>query len=106
MRNMEDAVRGFVNAIKATEEYRDYTFAKNKVKQFPELKEQIDEYRRRNYEIQNSDETALETIEQFEKEYAAFREKPLVEDFLAAELAFCRLMQEVNLQVTDSLEFE
>lgn len=106
MRNMDNAVQVFVDAIKATEEYRDYTLEKNRVKQFPELKQQIDEYRRRSYEIQCSNDAALETIEQFEREYAALREKPLVEDFLAAELAFCRLMQEVNLQVTDGLDFE
>lgn len=106
MRNMEHAVQGFVDAIKATEEYRDYTCEKNKVKQFPELKQKIDEYRHRNYELQNNSDTAFETIEQFEKEYADLLEIPMVEDFLAAELAFCRLMQEVNLKVTESLDFE
>lgn len=76
------------------------------MKQFPELKAQLDEYRRRNYELQSSDDAELEKIEQLEREYSALRENQLVEDFLAAELAFCRLMQEVNLQVTDSLDFE
>lgn len=106
MRNMEEAVQGFVEAIKATQEYKDYTCEKDKVKQFPELKEQIDEYRRRNFEMQSSSDTAFEAIEQFENEYADLREIPLVEDFLAAELAFCRLMQGVNLKVTESLDFE
>lgn len=106
MRNMEEAVQEFVGAIKATQEYEDYTSEKNKVKQFPELKGQIDEYRRRNFEMQSSSDTAFESMEQFEKEYAAFMEIPMVADFLAAELAFCRLMQEVNLKVTESLDFE
>ncbi len=106
MRNMEDAVQGFISAIKDSEEYRDYTREKEKVKQFPELKEQIDEYRRRNYEMQNSDDTVFENIEEVEREYADLWEKPLAADFLAAELAFCRMMQEVNLRVTESLDFE
>ena len=106
MRNMEDAVQGFIDAIKSSGEYQDYTREKEKVKQFPELKEQIDEYRRRNYEMQNSSDTVFENIEEFEKEYADLWEKPLAADFLAAELAFCRMMQEVNLKVTESLDFE
>ncbi len=106
MRNMEDAVLGFIGAIKDSEEYRDYTREKERVKQFPELKEQIDEYRRRNYVMQNSEDTVFENIEEFEREYADLWEKPLVADFLAAELAFCRMMQEVNLRVTESLDFE
>ena len=106
MRNMDYAVKGFVDANKATEEYRDYSNEKNKVKQFPELKAQLDEYRRRSYELQSSDDAEFDKMEQLEREYAVLRENQLVEDFLAAELAFCRLMQEVNLQVTDSLDFE
>ena len=106
MRNMDYAVKGFVDAIKATEEYRDYSNEKNKVKQFPELKAQLDEYRRRSYELQSRDDAEFEKMEQLEKEYSVLRENQLVEDFLAAELAFCRLMQEVNLRVTDSLDFE
>ena len=106
MRNMEDAVTGFVEAIKDSEEYRDYARERDKVRQFPELKEEIDEYRRRNYEMQSSDDTGFEHIEAFEKEYADLWEKPLAADFLAAELAFCRMMQEINLRVTESLDFE
>lgn len=106
MKKMEEAVLAYIDAIKSSEEYMDYTREKNKVKQFPELKAQIDEYRRRNYEMQNSDDTAYENIEAFEKEYEKLWEEPLAADFLAAELAFCRMMQEINLKITESLDFE
>ena len=106
MRNMEDAVLGFIGAIKDSEEYKEYTREKEKVKQFPELKEQIDEYRRRNYMMQNSEDTVFENIEEFEKEYADLWEKPLVADFLAAELAFCRMMQENNNVIMNAIRFE
>ena len=106
MRNVDVAVERYIAAIKASQEYLDYVKEKDKVKQFPELKKQIDEFRRRNYEMQNSEDTAFETVEQFESEYAKFLEKPLVEDFLAAELAFCRLMQELELKIVGSLDFE
>ena len=106
MRNVEVAADHYIDAIKASEEYLDYIREKDRVKQFPELKQQIDEFRRRNYEIQCSETAAFETIEQFEKEYADFLKNPLVENFLAAELAFCRLMQELELKVVGSLDFE
>lgn len=106
MRNMEEAVLIYISAIKASDEYQDYVSEKEKVKQHPELKAQIDEYRRRNYLMQTSPDTAFEQIEQFEQEYAGFRENPLVADFLSAELAFCRMLQGINTQVTESLDFE
>lgn len=30
----------------------------------------------------------------------------MVSDFLAAELAFCRMMQDINLRLTEALHFE
>ena len=45
-------------------------------------------------------------LEAFEREYANFREEPLVSEFLAAELAFCRMMQDINLHLTEAVHFE
>ena len=45
-------------------------------------------------------------MDAFEKEYEKFRENPIVDDFLKAELAFCRLMQEINMIITEELDFE
>lgn len=106
MRNMEDAVLIFIDAIKSSEEYLDYVQEKERVKQYPDLKEQIDEFRRRNFELQTREDTAFEKIEEFEREYDDFRENPLVSSFLAAELAFCRMMQRTNIRVTEAIDFE
>lgn len=106
MSTIDSALNQLIEAILDSRKYQEYDIQRNKVKQFPELKAQIDEFRRRNYELQTSDDTAFEKIEQFEKEYSDFRENPLVSDFLAAELAFCRMMQDINLRLTEALQFE
>lgn len=62
--------------------------------------------RTRNFELQTSKDTNFDKIDQFTRENEAFRENPLVSDFLAAELAFCRMMQEIGLYVTDQMKFE
>lgn len=104
--HLDQAVEGMIAAIKGSEVYGKYMTALAAVKQQPELKAQIDEYRRKNYEMQSDGEIAFERIEQFEQEYADFRENPLVSDFLAAELALCRTIQQINLHVTEELNFE
>lgn len=106
MNNLDIAVERLIAAVLDTQEYRVYSAQCEKVKQYPELKTQIDEFRKKNYQMQTSRDTAFEKIEQFEREYADFREDPLVSDFLAAELAFCRMMQDVNIRVTAALHFE
>ncbi len=106
MEKLENAVVDLIGAIKDTEEYRKYVEQKEGLKQFPELKAQIDEYRRRNFAMQMEKSAVFEKIEQFEREYEGFREDRRVSDFLAAELAFCRMVQKMELRIIDSLDFE
>ncbi len=106
MRDMNEAADRFITAILETDTYKEYRVALEKVKNEPGLKVQIDEFRSRNYEIQMGDECDLGKLDQLEKEFEEFREKPLVAEFLAAELAFCRMMQEVNLRITEAIHFE
>lgn len=104
--HLDQAVENVIGAIKGSEVYQRYISVLTLVKQQPELKAQIDEFRRKNYEMQSSGEMAFERIEQFEQEYADFRENPLVSDFLSAELALCRMIQQINLHITEELHFE
>lgn len=107
MNKVESAVEQLIAEILTSDEYRAYDEQRNKVKKYPELKAQIDEFRERNFLIQTSDsENSMEELEAFEAEYSDFRENPLVSDFLAAELDFCRMMQRVNLRITEGVHFE
>lgn len=108
MSELDCAVNELIAAIKGTREYQVYEREKEKVKRFPDLKAQIDEFRVRNYKLQSmtNDDELFHKMEEFEREYEKFREDPLVSDFLAAELDFCRMMQKVNIEVTAALDFD
>lgn len=106
--NMENASVEFVKKIKETEIYKKYRFQLEKLKKYPEHYEKVNEFRRRNFELQNATgaEDMLDKLDAFEKEYEKFREDPLVDDFLKEELAFCRMMQEINVFMMQELDFE
>lgn len=104
--NVNEAVKQLVGSIRNTDAYLEYQRQLARVKEQPELKRQIDDFRTRNFELQTSKDTNFDKIDQFTRENEAFRENPLVSDFLAAELAFCRMMQEIGLYVTDQMRFE
>ena len=106
MNELNRAVATYIMAIKSTEIYQNYVKERDKVKQYPELKAQLDDFRKRNYEMQTASDTDFMRIDSFEKEYNDFRENPLVDDFLAAELALCRMLQKANMQITEAIEFE
>lgn len=103
-----EAARRFAGTIMASGTYREYLLQREKIKKQPELYEQVNEFRQRNFDLQNetdSDEL-FDRVEAFEKEYEKFRENPFVDDFLRAELAFCRLMQEVYMLLAEEIDFE
>ncbi len=105
---IEEATKKFAAYIQESDTYKEYYHQREKLKRQPELYEKVNEYRQRNFDLQNEtdSEDLFDRMEAFEKEYAKFRENPLVEDFLRAELAFCRLMQEINVLLTAEIDFE
>ena len=103
-----NAVDKFVASIKETETYKKFSEQLQLIKQQPQLYEKVNEFRQRNFELQNSEQTddLFEKIDAFEKEYEKFREEPLVDNFLRTELALCRMMQKVDAMITEKLDFE
>lgn len=108
MEDMERAVNGFVGCVKETETYRKYIQERDRLMMFPELKQRIDEYRKNIYRLQNTEDgdKLFDEVEQLEAEGASLRDDRLVSDFLAAELAFCRMMQDIYTMITAELEFD
>ena len=80
--NVNQAVEQMVQAIRNTDAYLEYQKQLARVKEQPELKRQIDEFRTRNFELQTSKDTNFDKLDQFTRENEAFRENPLVSDFL------------------------
>lgn len=105
---IQEATKKFAAYIQESDTYQEYRFQREKLKKQPELYDKVNEYRQKNFDLQNETdgEDLFDRIEAFQREYAKFRENPLVEDFLRAELAFCRLMQDVNTLLTAEIDFE
>lgn len=106
MNNIDGALQQLIDDILASDIYRAYKMQCARIKEQPELKMQVDEYRARNLALQTNETTTFEQIDRFEREYTGLRDIPMVEDFLSAELAFCRLLQDINLRLTEAMHFE
>lgn len=105
---IEEAVKKFAAYIQQSDTYKEYWQQREKLKKQPELYDKVNEFRQRNFDIQNESDSddLFDKMEAFEREYAKFRENPMVEDFLRAELAFCRMMQDINVLLTAEIDFE
>lgn len=102
------AAKEYASKIQKTETYRKYCYERDRIKQYPDLYAEVNEYRRKTFELQNyTDQDQLfDALDAYEKEYEKFRENPIVEGFLQAELAYCRMMQELNILIMNHLDFE
>ena len=105
---IEEETKKFAACIQQTDTYQEYRRQRERLKKQPELYEKVNEYRQKNFDLQNvtASEELFDRMEAFEREYAKFRENPLVEDFLRAELSFCRMMQDINVLLTAEIDFE
>ena len=106
--SLENATASYVKAIRDTAVYKKYCEQLERLKRNPEQYQKVNELSRRNFEIQNTaqKDELFDKMDAFEQEFEKFREDPVVDEFLRAELAFCRMMQEVNLYITEAVNFE
>ena len=108
IRSMHDAAIDFVRAVKASEEYREYTVQLEKIKKQPELFERVNAFRRKNFQIQNTEdsEKLLDRMDELDEEYEQLREIPMAGDFFDAETSFCRMMQDIDIMIIRELDFQ
>lgn len=108
MGRMDEAMKELVEALKASREYCEYQDIKRRVHNLPELESRIHEFRHKNYLLQNSqgDIDLYDETDRMEQEYREFRKNPLVKQYLEAENALCRVIQEVNWTLIEELDFD
>ncbi len=108
MIEVEDELQRFIDAVRDSKTYREYDTARAVLKRDEALMEKVNAYRRKNFEMQNSDETEdlEERLEQYWMDNLELTDEPRVKRFLQAELALCRMLQEVTDRLVGSLNFE
>lgn len=95
-------------SLENCDDFKRYKEASSQVRMHPEKEQRLHELRKRNYLLQNSREPVdlFAETERLEREYADVYQDPLLQEFLSAEVAVCRIVQQVNRAMIDSLDFE
>lgn len=108
MNSLDELKKQIRKTIQESEEYKEYRELYDYISRHPDLKRQIDEFRKENFRIQYSDEVedAIEAGLELNNRFADLRSEPVVDRFLAAEMCLCRLVQEICMAVADSVDFD
>ena len=94
--------------IKNSEEYNRYQGAREKVMLDQDLYGKMNEFRRRNYELQSYDDgvNRYQEIHNLSLEFESVLRNPAVNEFLVAEQVLTRKMAMVYETIADGLELD
>ena len=93
-------------AILESEEYKEYKRLEAIIMRNPELKRNIDEFRRQNFELQNSSDVQdiFSATNELNERYAFMRNQDSVNRYLTAEICLCRRVQDICRSVVDVVD--
>lgn len=108
MSNIDYYVNRVIEEIKSESVYRQYTTSLEKLNANPEIKRQVDELRRLNYQaqIKNDDIDSYDTIDDIDDKINELSCIPEVNQVLEAEAALCRLLQDISVRVHEAIHLD
>ena len=108
MSQVQQKLEELIEAIRESAEYKEYHEAKASLKRDSLLAAKADEFRRRNFELQNNmaDEKLYDAVEEIRREYEELCSRKEMDDFLQAENRYCRLLRRVNQQILENADFD
>lgn len=105
---IDRALEELIYALQTSPEYGRYQEIRRKIREYPQLEEAVHAFRKKNYEAQNFMEggNLYNRMEELERESEQLRKDPLIDEYLKAELALCRLFQNINWTIVRNIDFD
>ena len=108
MRRIDELKKEIIHEILNSEEYREYRRLQSEINRTPDLKRQVDEFRMRDFELQNSENVPdmFAAMENLNKEYADMRNQDIVNRYLMTEITFCRFMRDIYKDIAEAIDID
>lgn len=107
MTDLSLATRNVIRVLCDTEEYKNYREKLDTLRKYPELLERANELRKKNFLIQKeAGEEILDMMDALTNEYEDVINNELVSDFMEAEVALAKLLQDFTSSVIEGLDFD
>ena len=108
MSEIKECIDELLVAVRGSEEYQDFVKYRDLLKENPELMNRVNTFRGNNFRLQNeaNRDELFRAMEQLNRESRERRRYPLVNAFLDAELALCKLMQKICKTLTEGIDLD
>ena len=98
MDKVSECLDSLVLEMQESKEYQNYLWMEQ------ELKIKIDDYRIRNYRLQQAEDVDLfDAVDSLEHDFYDLRKNQKANAYLEAELAVCKMIQKVQQRITDEI---
>ncbi|MCR5273334.1 MAG: YlbF family regulator [Lachnospiraceae bacterium] len=104
--DIKEALDNLVEVIKQSQEYQEYVNAKAVLALDDNLAKKVDEYRRKNSDLQDNKDTLFDASFILQKQYEDIINASAARTFLTAENNICRIFQQINYKLLEDLNFE
>ena len=108
MSEIKECIDELLVAVRGSEVYQDFVKYRDLLKENPELMNRVNTFRGNNFRLQNeaNRDELFRAMEQLNRESRELRRDPLVNAFLDAELALCKLMQKIGKTLTEGIDLD
>lgn len=96
----------FTRQLKLTPEYVHYEKKRAIVSSDSERWKKANEYRKARFHLMHDNPDPYEMLETFERENEHLHWDQIIEDYLEAEVAVCRLVQEVYVKIFAAIDID
>lgn len=104
---IQEATQELIDKIRKSDVYLEYLKQRDSLLSNPELFQRVNDFREKNFKLQNDNhENIFERSESLTQEYSDIWDVPVVNDFLVAELDFCRMIQGINMMIAAEVDFD
>lgn len=105
---VKERLEALLNAIRQSPEYREFEEARKPVNADPKLRRKVDAFRRKSFLFQNADTQVDVPADRNDLflERTELRENEEINRYLDAELAMCRMLRSIALNVLNVTDIE
>ncbi len=105
---MQECLDRLIAMVKACPELTEYKRAREKLKEYPDKVKRVQEFRKKNYRLHNSEEEVdlFTEADRIADEFRDVYQDPIMQDYLQAEAGICKVVQWIDAAVISSIDFE
>ena len=101
MDKVSECLDSLILEMQESREYQNYLWMEQEISRDPELKRRIDDYRIKNYHLQQSDDVDLfDAVDALERDFYDLRKNQKANAYLEA---VCKMIQKVQQRITDEI---